>query len=100
MPRYADQKFFTVMQGDIIGLEDYIFDLCQDEEISLEDKEIPLTLFEADDYGRRRYSVMSHTNGRCMRLSIFDFQKMLIEFSEFANKLIQIQMGQLQKLIY
>lgn len=43
---------------------------------------------------------MSHTNGRCMRLSIFDFQKMLIEFSEFANKLIQIQMGQLQKLIY
>lgn len=48
-----------VHQGDIIGLEDYIYNLTSEGESFRDEKMISLSLFEADDYGRRRFNVIS-----------------------------------------
>jgi CRP-like cAMP-binding protein len=100
IPKYADATFYQVQQGDIIGLEDYIYNLTSEgENFNDEDKEVPLTLFEADDYGRRRFNVVAEGSCNLMKFNIFDFQRMLVEFQEFAQKLIQLQIQQSQKLI-
>jgi len=43
-----------------------------------------MNLFEEDDYGRRRFTVISKDQSTINKLSIFDFQQTLIEFTEFA----------------
>lgn len=56
-------------------------------------------LFEADDYGRRRFTTIAEKPTTVNKLSIFEFQKTLIEFPEFAEKLIKLQASQLITLI-
>jgi hypothetical protein len=48
-----------VHQSDIVGLEDYIYNLMQEGYSMRENKPLPMHLFEADDYGRRRFSLIS-----------------------------------------
>jgi CRP-like cAMP-binding protein len=91
LPRQGNACYYKVHQGDIIGLEDYIYNLTQEGESLRHDKQIPLHLFEADDYGRRRFTVIAEKQTTVNKLSIFEFQKTLIEFPEFAEKLIKLQ---------
>lgn len=73
LPRYADESYFKVNTGDIIGLEDFIYNLITEGETFREDKEIDLQAFETDDYGRRRFSVKTERCALIQKLNIFDF---------------------------
>jgi hypothetical protein len=57
-----------------------------------------LEMFDSDDYGRRRFNLVSTNKGSYMRLSIFEFRKMLIEFQEFAYLYIWLSIEQTNKL--
>jgi hypothetical protein len=93
LPRHANKCYFKARQADIVGLEDYIYNLMHEGFEYDENKPIPLHLFEADDYGRRRFTVISEKQGTINKLSIFDFQNTLVEFPEFAEKLISLQIS-------
>lgn len=99
MPRYADKGYYKVNTGDIVGLEDYIYNLISEGETFRVDKPIDLRPFEADDYGRRRFNLLCEKDSTLMRFNIFDFQKMLIEFAEFGQKLIEGQVKQCKFLL-
>ena len=53
----------------------------------------------ADDYGRRRFNVRISGESTCFKLNIFEFQKLMIEFPDFAELLIKMQFKQLQALL-
>ena len=91
LPRHANACYFKVRQADIVGLEDYVYNLMQEGHSLRENKPIPMHFFEADDYGRRRFTVISEKQSTINKLSIFDFQNTLVEFPEFAEKLISLQ---------
>jgi hypothetical protein len=93
LPRSVKECYYKVHQGGIIGLEDYIYNLTQEGEVLREGEQIDLNLFDTDDYGRRRFSVVAEKQGMVHKLNIFEFQKMLIEFPEFVEKLIMQQAG-------
>lgn len=99
MPRFDNAVYFKVHQGEIVGLEDYIYNLSTEGVIFEEDKAIRLDLFEADDYGRRRFNVRISGESTCFKLNIFEFQKLMIEFPDFAELLIKMQFKQLQALL-
>ena len=82
-------------------MEDFICNLTTAGENFADDEQIMLNLqmFEADDYGRRRFSVQSQTSSTLLALSIFDFQKILIEFPEFSELLIKQQVNQTKELL-
>lgn len=73
LPRYNNAVFFKAHPGSIIGLEDYVYNLMAEGETFSEDKKIPLDLFEADDYGRRRFNTKSDGPTSMKRLTIFNF---------------------------
>ena len=60
VPRFENAVFYKVNQGDIVGLEDYIYNLTN-EGVTFEDDNIPLEEFEADDYGRRRFNLRTNS---------------------------------------
>lgn len=80
LPRYSHAVYFKAHAGSIIGLEDYLYNLMMEGETFRQDMKISLELFEADDYGRRRFNVKSDGLTSMKRLTIFNFQQMMIDF--------------------
>lgn len=73
LPKYNHAVFFKAHAGAIIGLEDYLYNLMVEGETFRDDKKIRLDLFEADDYGRRRFNAKSDGLTSMKRLTIFNF---------------------------
>jgi hypothetical protein len=88
LPRFGDESYYKMNTGDILGLEDFIYNLICEGQSFRDDKPLDLQLFETDDYGRRRFSARTDKNISLMKMSIFDFQKALIEFPDFSKKVI------------
>jgi CRP-like cAMP-binding protein len=98
LPRFADAVFSKLDQGSVFGLEDFFYNVVTDG-LDLFNGDFNVELFEADDYGLRRFAVTTNCSTTLMKLSLLDFKKMLIEFADFSEKLMVQALEQLQTLI-